>query len=233
MNESLPLLQAYSETNNNDWMTQLYQAAAQGTSRMVYVQAELPSALLLPGPLIKHHIHRDLAEYLHTLLDSQLPSGVNQPDSGHDTKSFLSVRHQSNAQVRHIYHLNNLISGLQNAMITDHLSSMVLGRPIAQEQDQYRNMLRSLADHLQVNQQFEIALLHDADYEASEWSNLIFIANHMFLAWRTRPDQARLSACESTFLHTMKSYLDKRWQAIPSVCRNRQRVAAQLYQLCE
>ena len=233
MRESLPLLQTYTDSNSHEWMKQLYQAAAQGTSQMVYVQAERPSALLLPSPLIKHHIHRDLAKYLHSLLENQMPADINQSVTVKDTKSFMSVRHQNNAQVRHIYHLNHLIAGQNEAMITDTLSSMILGRPVTQALDQFKNMLRNLADHLQENKHFEIALLQDADYEASEWSNLIFISNHMFLAWRSHPGQARLSARESTFLHVMENYLDKRWQAIPSVCRNRHNVVTQLYQLCE
>ena len=225
--KSLPLLENHTESSSQ-LFHQFVKAGTNLINKNVYVQTSCPSMMLLPNEvakkLIKQEFVHSFKRYFSDFADESLLREID------DQTGKLK---ENKCQLRHIYRLSSLIQASRQAEITDPFFSMISGKTVSIKQRNYRYILREMAHYLLTEDQYEIALLNDDQYQQANWPNMVCISNNLFVAWGDHESQARLTACESTILHAFETHMVRNWQQIPLVCRDKKRVAKQLLSLCE
>jgi len=132
---------------------------------------------------------------------------------------------------RHIYSLAKLENLLHADKILYNDLSLITGRNISVSKEYFQQHLRLLAERLDNNESFEIALLSTENKPNTIPVALWFKQNSLITAWSSASMPYALTANETTLVNAFYYYYDSIWNSIPRINRRKDWVKNQLYKL--
>ncbi|MDD2579315.1 MAG: helix-turn-helix transcriptional regulator [Eubacteriales bacterium] len=215
-----PLLESYDRSQLPRVLKQIVRASRDIENKPVFAQMALPSVLLLPQSDARDLLSPDHQQAIFALMtqaDPQLPEQASQ----------IQIRRKAEPS-RYVFSSTAIRNALQQPEVADEFLSLLANRPVRLSVAVFRQLLMTAASHLRNDPQMSIALINDEQFQSDSWQNLLLLHGDLLTAWNSRSPGIILTARESTLLHAFNLYTDRRWQQIPTICRDRDQVIEQL-----
>lgn len=200
-------------------LKQIVRASQDIEKKSVFVQMPVPSVLMLPPSIARELMPPDHMDRLREQMAKVDPVLFEQAADLH--------QHEKSEISRYVYSSSAIRDALQQSSVTDNFHSVLSGHPVNFSPTLFRQLLRLIAKQLRSDPKIEIALLNDEQFESDSWQHLLLLQGELLTVWNNRYDDILLSTRESTLLHAFHLHTERRWQQIPTVCRDRESIISQ------
>lgn len=219
LTESLPLIEMHSITEIDHFLDKVFEMGQK--SENSYFYADIPLFITLSENLLTKILQDNNIEetmikkclYYHQQVNSNFHSNIDRIAN------------------RHIYSLAKLENLLHADKILYNDLSLITGRNISVSKEYFQQHLRLLAERLDNNESFEIALLSTENKPNTIPVALWFKQNSLITAWSSASMPYALTANETTLVNAFYYYYDSIWNSIPRINRRKDWVKNQLYKL--